>query len=73
MSSLFSSPKMPDMPAAPKPVRMPTETDPNIVEAGLRTRRSAMQRSGRLSTILSDNLGGGQGSSIGSSGKYLGA
>lgn len=75
MSALFSTPKMPDPPPLPKPVRMPTESDPSIVEAGLRTRRAALQRSGRLSTILTDNLGGGGGGygGVGSSGRTLGA
>ena len=72
MSALFSTPKFPDPPSAPKPVRMPNEDDPSIAQAAQRTRRAAMGRSGRMSTILSDNLGGG-GSAIGSSGKYLGA
>ena len=53
----------------PKVTRMPTETDPSILEAAKRTRRAAMQRSGRLSTILTDQTG----DVIGSSGKTLGA
>ncbi len=51
----------------PRVTRMPTETDPNILAAAQRTRRAAMQRQGRMSTILTDN------SAIGSSGQNLGA
>jgi hypothetical protein len=53
----------------PKVTRMPTETDPSILAAAQRTRSAAMRRTGRLSTILTDNTG----SMIGSSGKTLGA
>lgn len=48
---------------------MPTETDPSILEAAKRTRRAALQRTGRLSTILTDQTG----DAIGSSGQTLGA
>lgn len=53
-------------PAAPPPapvVRMPVETDPSVLAAGERARAEARRRSGRLSTILSDNLRGLTGSS----------
>lgn len=66
MGSLFS-PKIPK-PADPKPVRMPTETDPAVVAAAQRTRAEAMRRKGRMSTILTDGL-----RSVGSSGQKLGA
>lgn len=62
MSSLFkpSAPAMPAMkPTAlpqPRVVRMPTETDPAVLAAGQRTRRAALARHGRGSTILTDNL-----------------
>jgi hypothetical protein len=36
---------------------MPVETDPSIQAAGIRAREDAMKRSGRLSTILTDQLG----------------
>lgn len=64
--NLFSSPKMPE---PPKPVRMPTATDPDIQAAAQRTRASALQRKGRLSTILTDQTQ----STVGSSGQKLGA
>jgi hypothetical protein len=54
----------------PKVTRMPTETDPSILAAAKRTRAAAMQRSGRLSTILTDSMDNGV---IGSSGQKLGA
>ena len=73
MSSLFSGPKLPPAPEAPKPVRMPDETDPSLVAAGKRTRDSALRRKGRLSTILTDSLQGTSGVPMGgSSGDSLG-
>ena len=78
MGSLFT-PKIPAMassaappptaPAAPKITRMPTETDPSIVEAAQRTRKAALNRTGRLSTIMTDQTG----DVVGSSGQKLGA
>jgi hypothetical protein len=77
MGSLFKAPK-PSVAAAgasaiepPKPrvIRQPTETDPSILAAAQRTRRSALSRRGRLSTILTDNTR----DTIGSSGQALGA
>ena len=72
MSGLFGGggtppppPKMPE----PKVTRMPAETDPSIVAAGKRTREKYMRRKGRLSTIMTDNIGS---SVVGSSGKQLG-
>jgi hypothetical protein len=53
----------------PKVTRMPTETDPSIMEASKRSRRAAMARHGRQSTILTDQLQ----ETIGSSGQKLGA
>jgi len=53
MSGIFG--KQPDMPAPPKPVRMPTETDPEVLQAGFRARETALRRTGRLSTLLTDN------------------
>jgi hypothetical protein len=68
MTNLFK-PKMPTQSALPEPkvVRMPTESDPNILAAAQRTREAMMKRRGRLSTIMTDN------SDIGSSGSKLGA
>jgi hypothetical protein len=66
MKNLFGSPKAPE---APKPVRMPTATDPDVEAASRRTRESALKRKGRQSTILTDQLG----SVVGSSGQKLGA
>lgn len=67
MGSLFA-PKVPK-PEAPSPVRMPTATDPTVQAAAQRTRASALQRKGRLSTILTDHIS----STVGSSGQKLGA
>lgn len=63
MGGLFS-PKI-KQPSAPKPVRMPTEQDPEVLAAAQRTKQAAMQRAGRMSTILTDMTG--------SSGQKLGA
>ncbi len=67
MGSLFS-PKPPKV-EAPKPVRMPTETDPNVLAAAQRTREGAMRRMGRQSTIMTDMTK----ATTGSSGAKLGA
>lgn len=71
MSNLFK-PKI-QGPAAqlpePKVIRQPTETDPSVLAASQRTRQAAMRRSGRLSTIMTDQLQG----TVGSSGSKLGA
>ena len=56
-------------PPPPKPVRMPTATDPEIEAAARRTRASALKRKGRNSTILTDSTQ----STVGSSGQKLGA
>ena len=53
----------------PKVVRMPTETDPSILEASKRARSAALKRTGRFSTILTDHLN----QTVGSSGSALGA
>jgi hypothetical protein len=66
MASLFSGPKLPP---PPKTVRMPTEMDPEVRAAGLRARESAMRRTGRLSTIMTDQTQ----ETTGSSGQKLGA
>ena len=66
MGSLFGKPQMPP---APKPVRMPNATDPDVLAAAQRTRAAALQRKGRLSTILTDQTK----SVTGSSGLKLGA
>lgn len=70
MGGLFKSPTIatPELPT-PKPVRMPTPQDPEVLAAARRARESAIRRSGRLSTILTDR---GQ-SLVGSSGSKLGA
>lgn len=52
MSGLF--PKAPKALPPPKPVRMPVETDPEVLAAAQRTRSNALQRQGRLSTMLTD-------------------
>jgi hypothetical protein len=66
MSGLFKSPKLPP---PPKPVRMPTEMDPEIQAAAQRARAGAMRRSGRMSTIMTDATQ----ETTGSSGQKLGA
>lgn len=66
MSSIFG--KAPAMPAAPKPVRAPTETDPDVLAAGQRARQFALNRTGRQSTIMTDNLR----DTTGSDGRTLG-
>ena len=53
----------------PKPVRIPTITDPSVEAAGRRTRAEALKRKGRLSTILTDRTK----QVTGSTGKTLGA
>ncbi len=67
MSSMFS-PKIPK-PEAVKPVRMPTEQDPNVLAAAQRTRENVMKRMGRQSTIMTDSTR----ATTGSSGAKLGA
>lgn len=67
MSSLLSPKVKP--PPQPKKVRMPTETDPDVLAAAQRTRANALKRKGRLSTILTDQTS----SVVGSSGAKLGA
>ena len=65
MADMFGS-KMPEV-EKPKPIRMPVETDPEVLAAGQRTRKNALSRSGRLSTIMTDAV------SSASSGEKLGA
>ena len=74
MANMFK-PKVPTPPApqvttvtqeVPKSVRMPFEQDPEVIAAGKRTREKAMRRSGRQSTILTDQAASG------SSGQKLG-
>ena len=66
MSTLFSKPKMPAM---QKAERMPTMQDPDVLAAAQRTRASALNRKGRLSTIMTDMTK----ATTGSSGTKLGA
>ncbi len=68
MGGLFS-PDKPKQPPAPKPVRMPVESDPSVRAAAERTRQAAMMRQGRLSTIMTDQTK----ATTGSSGQKLGA
>lgn len=58
---------LPELPK-PTPVRMPTADDPDLLAAATRRREAMMRRSGRMSTILSDNLR----EVTGSSGQKLG-
>ena len=58
----------------PRPVRLPTETDPSALATQQRSRQAAAQRRGRLSTILSDGLRANPEKAMtGSSGQKLGA
>lgn len=59
----------PKAPPPPKPVRMPTPTDPDVEAASRRSREKALKRKGRLSTILTDQTS----DTVGSSGQKLGA
>jgi hypothetical protein len=59
----------PKQPEAPKPIRMPTQEDPEMLAAAQRTRQAALARKGRLSTILTDQTQ----ATTGSSGVKLGA
>lgn len=68
MGALFGGPKI-KQPEAPKPVRMPTQDDPDVLAAAQRTRAAALSRTGRLSTILTDQTK----ATTGSSGAKLGA
>lgn len=56
-------------PTKPRKTRMPSEGDPAMLEAAQRTRKAAMMRRGRASTIMTDNLR----DTVGSSGQKLGA
>lgn len=68
MAKLFKTPQMKDV-SIPKTIRMPTEQDPDVLAAAQRTKNAALQRSGRLSTILTDQTK----QTTGSSGTKLGA
>lgn len=68
MSGLFGGGSQQRMPE-PKVVRAPTEQDPDVLERMRRRRELARQRSGRQSTILSENTR----AMTGSSGTKLGA
>lgn len=56
-------------PQTPRVVRLPTQDDPSVLAAAQRTRRNALNRTGRRSTILTDQTK----STTGSSGQKLGA
>lgn len=70
MTSLFGGGggKMPK-PQNPRIVRMPTQDDPSVLAAAQRTKQAALSRTGRLSTILTDQTK----ATTGSSGQKLGA
>ena len=58
----------------PRPVRLPTQDDPEALAASRRARQAAAQRRGRLSTILSDGAQANPEKAMtGSSGVKLGA
>lgn len=60
MTQLFGGGKSvaatPTKPEEPKPERMPTDLDPLIMAAKMRTFDKAQARTGRASTILTDAL-----------------
>ncbi len=67
MGGLFKTPKAPKV-EAPKKVRMPVQTDPEIEAASARNREEIMRRRGRLSTIMTDmtqNVTGSSGQKLG--------
>ena len=75
MTNLFK-PKMPAMQAGPtiempepSRTRIPRETDPDMMGAASLSRRKAMRRRGRLSTIMTDMTR----ETVGSSGQRLGS
>lgn len=67
MSGLFGG--KPKMPPPPKVTRMPNPTDPEIERAAQRTRQAALNRKGRMATMLTDATS----DVVGSSGSKLGA
>ncbi len=69
MASLFSGTPKAQKPQTPRTVRMPNQDDPEVLAAAQRTRQAALGRSGRMSTILTDQTK----STTGSSGQKLGA
>lgn len=74
MTNMFKPRAPAALPPLPEPraVRLPSELDPAVQDAAKRTRSSALRRSGRRSTIMTDDLGDST-NAVGSSGKYLGA
>ena len=42
------------IPAKPRVVRMPTNSDPSVLAAGARARSNLLRSKGRLSTIMTD-------------------
>ena len=68
-----STPPMPEPPEPPKVVRAPTEQDPSVLNASKRTRKQALSRSGRRSTLLTRNTQNKTTNPIASSGSNLGA
>jgi hypothetical protein len=50
----------------PRPVRMPVDSDPSVLGAAERLRESALKRTGRRSTILTDNFNPPSGTAMGS-------
>jgi hypothetical protein len=74
MSSLFGGGQQQQKvdippPSVPRTLRMPTQDDPDVLAAQQRVRQAALMRTGRLSTILTDQTK----STTGSSGQKLGA
>ena len=68
MGALFGGGKTQE-PQNPRTIRMPTQDDPDVLAAAQRTRAAAMSRTGRLSTILTDQTK----ATTGTPGQKLGA
>ncbi len=68
MTAMFGGPKAQE-PQTPRTIRMPTQDDPDVLAAAQRTRAAAMSRTGRLSTILTDQTK----ATTGGTGQKLGA
>lgn len=68
MTAMFGGQKAQE-PQTPRTIRMPTQDDPDVLAAAQRTRAAAMSRTGRLSTILTDQTK----ATTGGTGQKLGA
>lgn len=69
MTALFGGGMKAQEPQTPKTIRMPTQDDPDVLAAVQRNRAAALSRTGRLSTILTDQTK----ATTGGTGQKLGA